>query len=215
MEKRLIILITSILFSNINFAQSDSVGKSHAVYISFENWLYRDCHTVYGYQFSSGKHQFYFGFAIERKRLTHTYYNNNYYNYSYNYASVKDSNFSVNLNAVSFSYAYIFHPEKRLTAYPFIKMIYNRYVQEDDNQIRINPGIYVDDHFKIIHNSYIGFLGMGFKFDWNNWFTSNMEFGLGMGWVTEELNSNNFGNRYYGEVWAYYIAKLGVSYRFK
>lgn len=222
MEKRLIILIISVQFGLNSFSQDTTKHVSHSCFISLDNWTWRDTHTFYGYQLGLKKHYFEIGLSLERKRLIYFYeHPSRMYNeilspgdsrpYYY-----KDSSFSFIPTGVMIGYSYIFKPESKLTAYPFIRN-YAIYYSSNGNFIETDSnGITTEYKYKINQWQFSFQWGCGFRLNLNNKIMIRNEFGIGTYYKRDFFESDYLGVaknfRWPGFTG---FLRLSITYKFK
>lgn len=199
-------------------SQSDSAKISHFVYISFDDWRYDDTHTMYGYGFSKGKHNFHTGISLGRKRLISSYYRNYYYDYlrsPFGTITLKDTSFSLTTNAATIGYSYIFKDRNRFTFFPFANIYINYFRAKGTFVGIIDYSVNGTDNYKVAQWHYLGNLGWGCRFTINARFTAKMEIGAGLGFVNTSYESDHYGTYSNWDLWSYALGRIGVYYRFK
>lgn len=200
MEKKSGLIIFAFFCSTQLFSQnSEESPIQHSIGVSFDNWEYNETHTFYSYHLKLNRNNFDFGISLERKRNPYYYFHpadlfdqllDNYGDRPYYY---RDSSFSFYPTGLKLGYSYIFKPEKRLTAYPFLNNYIIRYFKEDIFKEPDPNGNYSDFHYRIRQIQYSTQIGCGFIFKLNSKINFNYEFGLGAYFKWFKYEADYFG----------------------
>jgi hypothetical protein len=218
MEKKIIVFF--LLLSTLRLsAQKDSNGVSHSAFISFDNWFWYDTHTIYGYNFTKGKHSFSAGFSIERKRLPTFYFGYNEFVFRQSlFVSpyiLKDTNFSLTTNCIKFGYNYIRKTEKRLAGGPFVNLFVNFYRNKGEFTGPLGNGVYGTDQYYMSQWQLLGNFGYGFRYKMNEKIHVKMDIGIGTSFINNYFDSEYFETSANWSWWTNGFGSLGVYYRFK